>query len=235
MNDDSNDRLHERLAALRRVTVKRGASKAEAETAKRLADQLAKRLGKEGRRRRRRGPRVILPEPPQARRKRLWLIWLEDALIKIACAGCLLHGVWVATVVIVIVATLFGIGSNKQVTDLYFARTLILLAVGLLLVVSAAVLAVVIWWLRTLPGERLRAALLGFGRHLPAGLIMIVATIGGGALEWVVGKGWLGFACYFAAVAVGGAVMTAWYDWAHPLLQRKLRSIWCSPSCGRTT
>ena len=47
MRADRNERLHERLAALRRVTVKRGATKAEAATAKRLADQLATRLGKQ--------------------------------------------------------------------------------------------------------------------------------------------------------------------------------------------
>jgi hypothetical protein len=241
MHDDNDERLRERLAALRRITVKRGATKAEAETAKRLADQLAKKLGKRRGRRTRKAPKGVLPEPPQWRRKRLWLIWLEAALAKIDWAGNLLLGVWVATraiLIVLIVLLVFGIGSDdlgKQFSDLYFVGTLILLAVGLLLVACAAVLAVAIWWLRTLPGERLRAALLGCGRHLPAGLIMILPNI---VLDTAGSKGWLlGLICSFATTIVAGALIMAWYIWALPLLERKLRSIWCSPRCkfGRTT
>jgi hypothetical protein len=46
---------HKRLEALRRITVKRGATKAEAATAKRLADELEAKIGKKPRARRRKG------------------------------------------------------------------------------------------------------------------------------------------------------------------------------------
>jgi hypothetical protein len=242
MNDDNNDRLHERLAALRRVTVKRGATKEEAETAKRLADQLAKRLGKKSRKRSRKRSRAVLPEPPQWRRKRLWLGWLEAALEKIAWAGMLLHGLWVASLVVLIVMLVVfvfgGVDMGKQFSDFWLTRSLILIAAALLLMVCAGVLAVAAWWLRTLPGERLRSAVLWLGRHLTAGLIAIAAIIAGVALDRSLGEGWLGYICFsFVIMPAACALVFVWYVWAHPLLERKLRSIWRGPSCkfGRTT
>lgn len=172
MQGDSDERLRERLAALRRITVKRGATKAEAATAKRLADQLAARLGKRPRRGRRKGPKVALPEPSRYRRKRLWLFWLEAGLEKIVWAIVLLKIFWVATLPIAIGLLVFAHDDlRKQVENLYFARALLLMAGGLVLGGVGAALATVVWWLRTLPGERLRGAVLGreqFCRWFPS-------------------------------------------------------------------
>jgi hypothetical protein len=59
--------------------------------------------------------------------------------------------------------------------------------------VAGLVLAVAAWWLRTLPGERLRGVLFWVGRHLPAGLIATPAMIAGEVLDKSLGRGWLGY------------------------------------------
>ena len=73
---------HARLAALRRITVKRGATKAEAATAKRLADALEAKVGEGRTRRSRRKAKMALPEPPAERKRRVWGIRLDLAYEK---------------------------------------------------------------------------------------------------------------------------------------------------------
>jgi hypothetical protein len=232
MQGDSDERLRERLAALRRVTVKRGATRAEAATAKRLADQLAARLGKRPSRRRRKGPQVALPEPPGWRRKRLWLLWLEAALDKIAWAASILHGFWIASLaILIIVPVLFGLETAIRFSALYLARGLILIAVALLLGLAAMLLAVAAWWLRTLPGERLRATVLWTVGVLPFGLITIIWVIATVTFDAVMGKGLMIEICSLAISVPAAALGLAWYHWGHPVLQRKLGSIWCDPRC----
>jgi hypothetical protein len=122
----------------------------------------------------------------------LWLSWLEVALAKIAWAGDLLHEIWVATLAILVVLLVFGIANNdlaKQISVLSLARVLILPAVGLLLMVCAGILAVAIWWLRTLPGERLRSAVLWVAGMLPFVMITIIWVIASTTLDTVMGKG----------------------------------------------
>ena len=99
---------HERLAALRRITVKRGATKAEAATAKRLADELEAKFGKKPRARRRYGHAAALPEPPAARWRRQWVLWLELALHKIEVAGLWVHGVWALSLICLVLVSVFG-------------------------------------------------------------------------------------------------------------------------------
>ena len=179
--------------------------------------------------RRRRGPKAVLPEPLQARRKRLWLFWLEAASEKIAWAGMLLHGLWVASLAVLIVMLLvFVIGSvdmGKQFSDFLLTRALLLIAAALLLMACAGVLAVAAWWLRTLPGERLRGAVLWLGGTLPIILIMIVATIVSKTLDRALGGGLLSwFCCLVIMPATALALSVAWYHWGHPVLERKLRA-----------
>src|SRR5215813_1315696 len=81
---------HNTLDALRRLAKDRAATPAEKATARRLAMALAAKIGNRPRRGRRTGHGAALPEPPAARRRRLWIAWLEGALNKIEVAG------WVA-------------------------------------------------------------------------------------------------------------------------------------------
>jgi len=73
---------HNTLDALRRLAKDRAATPAEKATARRLAMALAAKIGNRPRRGRRTGHGAALPEPPAARRRRLWIAWLEGALIR---------------------------------------------------------------------------------------------------------------------------------------------------------
>jgi hypothetical protein len=70
---------HDRLDALRRLAKDRAATPAEKTTARRLAKALAAKIGKRPRRSRRKGHGAALPEPPAARSRRRWIVWLEAA------------------------------------------------------------------------------------------------------------------------------------------------------------
>src|SRR5262245_39382102 len=78
--DTSMSRDFERLEALRRITVKRGATKAEAATARRLANALQAKIGKRSRTRGREAEPIPLPEPSWARKRRIWGNRLDGAL-----------------------------------------------------------------------------------------------------------------------------------------------------------
>jgi hypothetical protein len=103
---------HNRLDALRRLAKDRAATPAEKATARRLAKALAAKIGKRPRRSRRRGHGPALPEPPAARWRRRWVVWLEVALHKIAVAGRWLYGIWIVSAIgMVLIAML---GSDPQ-------------------------------------------------------------------------------------------------------------------------
>jgi hypothetical protein len=212
---------HERLAALRRITVKRGATKAEAATAKRLADELAAKIGKKPRARRRKGQTAALPEPPAARWRRLWLVWLEAALHKIAVAGHCLHGVWALSLICLVLVSVFGSHAlQRQVRDIYFVRTLGLLGAGLAIMAIAGLLAFAIWWLRTWRNERLRSAVIFLSEHVPE-FAMVAACIGLSIyLEDHWKCPWL--LAYATTMAVMFAILFPWIRWAYPAIERAL-------------
>jgi hypothetical protein len=47
----------------------------------------------------RKGHGPALPEAPAARWRRVWVVWLEAALHRIAVAGRWLHGIWVVSII----------------------------------------------------------------------------------------------------------------------------------------
>jgi hypothetical protein len=169
---------HDRLDALRRLAKDRAATPAEKATARRFAKALAAKIGKRPRRGRRKGHAAALPEPPAARWRRRWIVWLEAALHKIAVAGGWVHAVWIVSLIALILIFVFGSEAlRRQASDIYLVRTLGLLAAGFAMMAIAGLLAFVAWWLKTWRNERLRPALIFLIKHV-LGFAIMAACIG---------------------------------------------------------
>jgi hypothetical protein len=213
---------HDRLDALRRLAKDRAATPAEKAAARRFAKALAAKIGKRPRRGRRRGPSAALPEPPAARWRRLWLVWLEAALHKIAVAGHWLHGIWALSIICLLLVSVFGSDAvQRQAGDVYLMRTLGLLAAGFALAAIAGLLVFAAWWLKTWRSERLRPALIFVTEHV-FGFGILAACIGlsihlEDSLKWPM---WLVLATTWAAMFVIGI---PWWRWGYPAIERALR------------
>jgi hypothetical protein len=132
---------HNRLDALRRLAKDRAATPAEKATARRLAKALADKIGKRPRRSPRKGQGPALPEPPAARWRRLCILWLEAALHKIAVAGRWLHRFWIVSIIGLTLVFVFGTEAVRRLAfDVYFVRTLALVAAALAIVAATALL-----------------------------------------------------------------------------------------------
>jgi hypothetical protein len=87
----------------------------------------------------------------------LWLVWLEGALHKIDVVGWWLHFIWIVSIVVLGPLLVFGSDVVRQhVSDVYLVRSLGLGGAALVMATVAGRFTFVTWWLRTLPGERLR-------------------------------------------------------------------------------
>src|SRR5262249_36401682 len=149
-----------------------------------LAKALATKIGNRPRRGRRKGHGAALPEPPAARWRRLWVTWLDAALHNIEVAGWWLHRIWIVSIIVLGPLLVFGNDAvRQQVIVVYVARTLGLVAVALVIVTIAGFLTCVAWWLRTMPGERLRSALAWSAKTLPPVTIMGAAITAGAMIE----------------------------------------------------
>lgn len=212
---------HNRLDALRRLAKDRAATPAEKATARRLAEALAAKIGKRPRRSRRKGPNPALPEPPAAKWRRLWVLWLEAALDKIEVAGSWVHMIWIASIIGLALMFVFGTEAvRRQAGEVYVVRALGLLAALFLLVPLAGLFKFLAWWLKTWKRERLRPALVFLAQHVPL-FATLAATMGVSAhlenhFEW---PNMLAFA---AATALTFAIVIPWYRWAHPPIERAL-------------
>jgi uncharacterized membrane protein len=211
---------HDRLDALRRLAKDRAATPAEKASARRLAKALAAKIAKRPRRSRRRGHGPALPEPPAARWRRRWVIWLGAALHKIAVAGRWLYGIWIVSAIgMVLIAMLGSDPVRRQVGEVYFGRILALVAVALVIVAAVVLFKFVAWWLKTWRSERLRSALLFLTEH--GWLVMIAAGIGvtvylEGRFKWPT----------LLTSAINWALMFAigipWWRWVYPAIERVL-------------
>jgi hypothetical protein len=149
---------HNTLDTLRRLAKDRAATPAEKATAGRLAKALAAKIGK----RPRRGRRKTESAPRAARWRRLWIVWLEGALHKLAVTGKWVHWFWIASLIVIGPVVIIGFGTDlmrEQAIDIYLVRSLGLVAVTLIMMAMAGILAFAAWWLKTWRGERLRPAL----------------------------------------------------------------------------
>jgi hypothetical protein len=181
---------HERLAALRRPTVKRGATKADAETARRLAADLEKKLGPKGSRERQaRGrPKAALPEPPDARFRRIFTVRAEWATgmagVGMTALGVLYFGsTWV-------MLGLLGFdkatGSDLDGLAADWFLKIKLALMGFMVIWGLLILAPLIflaWFLRTPAGARLKGAIAWIAEHVPFFAIMCGAMFVGDWLE----------------------------------------------------
>jgi hypothetical protein len=213
---------HNRLDALRRLAKDRAATPAEKASARRFAKALAAKIGKRRRRSRRKDHAAALPEPPAARWRRLWLGWLEATLHKIAVAGHVVHGVWIVSVIGMLLIFVFGSEAvQRQAGDIYLVRTLGLLAVVLVMVVFAGLLAFAAWWLKTWRSERLRPALIFLTEHVPE-FAMMTACIGLSIYLEDHFK-WPTLLAFATTMAVMFAIGTPWWRWGYPAIERALR------------
>jgi hypothetical protein len=212
---------HDRLDALRRLANDRAATPAEKATAPRFAKALADKIGKRPSRSRRKSHAAALPEPPAARWRRQWIIRLEAALHKIAVTGGWVHGIWIVSLIGLVLVLIFGSEAvQRQVSDIYLVRTLGLLAVGLVLIAIAGLLAFAVWWLKTWRRERLRPALILLSMHVPL-FAMMAACIGMSTyledrLKWPT------LLAYATTLAVMFAISIPWWRWVYPAIERAL-------------
>jgi hypothetical protein len=170
---------HERLAALWRLTVKRGATKAEAEMARRLAADLEKKLEPKGSRERQsRGrPKAALPEPPDARFWRVFTVRAEWAA-RMAGVGMMVLAVlyfgstWVMLGLLgfdkATGSDLDGLAAD-WLLKIKLAMMGFMFLWGLLILVRLIFLA---WFLRTPAGARLKGAVAWIAEHAPLFAIM---------------------------------------------------------------
>jgi hypothetical protein len=208
---------HERFSALKRITVKRGATKAEAATAKHLAAELEKKIGKRPRRTRAKGRRAALPEPLDARKRRIWGLRIDEAiawaerlgvpfLIALYCAPTVVIGICLLT------------GHNITVDQI---EALFLIKYGVLaaLAVQAAIISFAFWWLLAEPGTRGRQAVT-FAFHVAPLIVFITLwLVIAGQIDRVTGYS---FAAGLASCVAFYLVGDAWYRWVHPVVSRKL-------------
>ena len=215
---------HERLAALRRITVKRGATKAEAATAKRLADELEAKIGKKPRARRRKGQTTALPEPPAGRWRRIWGNRLDGALgwaewLHMMTLPLLLVLLFLPTAVIAIdFLTGHKFIPEEQILTVFLIKYGVLSALTVLAGIILGPIIFARWWIRTWHGERLRPALIFLIEHMPEFAIM-AACIGLSAyledrLKWPT---------LLALAAKMFAIGIPWWRWAHPAIEGALR------------
>src|SRR5262245_39555641 len=158
---------HNRLDALRRLAKDRAATPAEKASARRFAKALAAKIGKHPRRSRRKGPDAALPEPPAARWRRQWVIWIEAALHNVWLAWKWVYWIWIVTFVGLLLIIFFGSEAvRRQVVEVYLWQTIGVVAAAFALIAIGGLLAFVAWWLRTWRNERLRPALVFLSGHV---------------------------------------------------------------------
>jgi hypothetical protein len=170
---------HERLAALRRLTVTRGATKAEAETARRLAADLEKKLGPKGSRKRQTEGRhkAALPEPSDARFCRGFTVRAEWAA-GMAGVGMMALGVLYFVSTWVMLGPLGfdeATGADRDgLATIWFLKIKLAL-MGFMFLWGLLILAPLIflaWFQRTPAGARLKGAVAWNAEHVPFFAIM---------------------------------------------------------------
>jgi hypothetical protein len=212
---------HNRLDALRRLAKDRAATPAEKATARRLARALAAKIGNRPRHSRRKASGAALPEPPAARWRRFWVLWLEAALQKIEVAGSWVHVIWIASLIGLVLMFVFGTEAvRRQAGEVLVVRTFGLLAVVLLVVPITCFLKLLAWWLKTWRDERLRPALVFLSRHvlwlgMAAGAIATNVYLEN-HLKWPM------LLAYAAAMVAMYAICIPWWLWAYPAIERTI-------------
>ena len=117
----------------------------------------------------------------------MWTVWLEGALHKIEVAGWWPHGIWIVSAVVLGPLLVFGSDAlRQQVSDVYLVRCLGLVGAALALATVAGLFTFVTWWMRSLPGERLRSARAWSAKTLPPIAIMGAAITAGAMIEYKV-------------------------------------------------
>jgi hypothetical protein len=203
---------HERLQALRRITLKRGATKAEVATAKRLADELEAKIEKKPRARRRNGQTVALPEPPAARKKRLWGIRLDWALEKADRLYMVAIGLYfLFTPVLVLTDVFGGKAMERQVDSLMWAKLGLMVLLGLFFILVIVPITFARWWLRTRAGTRLGKAWSWVVENAPIGFLIIAMGISPAIEKAITGS--LNMALYAAVLMTGLALAGAYWAW----------------------
>ena len=212
---------HNTLDALRRMAKDRATTPAEKATARRLAKALAAKIGKRPRRSRRKGNGPALPEPPAARWRRVWVVWLEAALDRIAIAGWWLHVAWIVSIIVLVLMFVTPSDSmRQQAGGFYLVRTLVLVAAALIMMISGGLFAFAAWWLKTWRSERLRPALLFLSQGVPW-LAMMAASMG--LIMYLENRlRWPSLVATAAACVVPFAIIAPWYRLAHPTIVRVL-------------
>jgi hypothetical protein len=221
---------HDTLDALRRLARDRAATPAEKATARRLAKALAAKIGKSPRRSRRKTQSAALPEPSAARWRRLWIVWLEGALHKLAVAGDWVHWFWIASLIVIGPAVIIGFGTDlmrQQAGDIYLVRSLGLVAVASIMMAMGGVFTFAVWWLKTWRGDRLRPALMSLTKGLPwFATLCLVAYLDHSFFKpnlasLSVTQTMMAF---LALLAVTSAVMVTicipWWRWVQPAVER---------------
>jgi hypothetical protein len=182
---------------------------------------LAAKIGKRPRRSRRKGHAPALPEQPAARWRRLWLAWLEASLHKFGVAGVWLHGVWIFSIIGMVLISVFGSEAlQRQASDIYLVRALALLAAGFAVMAVAGLLAFAAWWLKTSRSERLRPALILLTEHV-LWFAMSVAGIGL-FISLEDHFKWPALLAYATTFAVTFAIGIPWWRWLYPAIERAI-------------
>lgn len=119
-----------------------------------------------------------------------------------------------------VISVFGGDAVLRQVGDIYFVRTLGLLAAGFAMMAIAGLLAFSAWWLRTWRNERLRSALIFLAEHAPW-FAMTIAGIGFSIyledhFRW---PRLLAFGTIFAVML---AISFPWWRVVYPAIERAL-------------
>jgi hypothetical protein len=210
MSDD-----HERLAALKRVTTRNGATESEAETARKLAEELEAKIGRQASARQRKGGTEALPEPPQARRRRKLTGWTERTVALVGSLLLVLIVVYFSTTYVMFGLAILGAGSRSAAFDWILRVKLTALAVGVLCgLLVLAPLAFLGWFLRTPAGTRLKAAAVWLATLGPLVVLIVGLSIAEERVEKAYNlTGLYSIACWAAMLAVVYVPVSLYYRW----------------------
>lgn len=217
---------HDTLDSLRRVTVKNGATRAEAATARRLAKALGAKLGRRPNRRPDRAD-LALPEPSWARKRRIWANWIERVLWGTGALGAGAFAIYFLLTLAMILSVVFaGTILNDLSYKLVQAKIKFLTAVGLFGCVVVIPLAIALWWLRAEPGTRLKSAGKFICHATPFIAIGILWLILFDQAEKAMRHMQISFFWFLLALLIWFATyelaLRAWCRWGVPALHRML-------------
>jgi hypothetical protein len=162
------------------------------------------------------GQTAALPEPPTARKKRLWGVWLDWALKRAdrLCLGAI-SLYFFLTVPLILMMIFGGKAVDRQVEGIMFAKLGLAVLLVLFSILVIAPITFIRWWLRADAGTRRSRAWTWAVEHSPTGVFMMVMVTSPAIERAITGRSNLmvGTAVTVVALALAAACLVCLVRW----------------------